>query len=447
MAWKDLRDWMDHLERQGDLVRVGKPVSTRFEIGAYIRKSSDTDGPAFLFENVSGFPGRPVVAGLYGVRRRILDALDCPVERLAHRFMEGVDRPIPARRGEGPAPCQEVVLQGAAVDLDAIPVVTHSEKDGPFITAGVQVAPDPDTGVHGLGIHRMERLGRDRLGLWAPAERRIGRAQIKSNERGRPQPIAVVIGPDPYVELAAAARVPHTQEKYDIAGGLAGAPVELVRCRTVDVWVPANAEMIIEGEIWPGETVQESQFGEFPGCYGGLKQVPVMRVTGVTMRRDAIYHTVLTGFPVTEDHLMNWPAMVAVVWADAIRVAPEVRAVDIRGNYVYEAVVQMRKRHQTEPWNVMSAILSGASHAKYCMVVDEDVDIFNDRDIDWAFCTRVQPDRDVHVFPIMVGAPLDPSAPIVRQTSKMGIDATIPFGADRTPYERVVVPGTEDVSW
>jgi 2,5-furandicarboxylate decarboxylase 1 len=119
----------------------------------------------------------------------------------------------------------------------------------------------------------------------------------------------------------------------------------------------------------------------------------------------------------------------------------------VRGNYVYDTVVKLRKRQQSEPWNVISAVLAGNAQAKYCVVVDEDVDIFDDREVGWAVSTRVQPATDVHIFPVMVGAPLDPSAPLVRQTSKMGIDATRPLGSESLRFEKVIVPGADQVSW
>jgi 2,5-furandicarboxylate decarboxylase 1 len=442
-----MREWMAALQAAGELRVIEEPVSTRHQIAAYVRRSSDVDGPGFLFSNVEGHPGIRVAAGLYGSRRRVCHALGVREREVAEAFLAAIEDPLPAVRREGRGACQEVVWEGAEADLHRLPVVTHSERDAAFITAGVQVAVDPDSGVHGLGIHRMQRFGSDRLGLWAPPERRVGRAVLKSWERGKAQPLAIVLGADPYVALAAVARVPHLVEKYGVAGRLAGQPVELVRAITIDTWVPANAEIVIEGLLHPHQYETESPFGEFTGCYGGSARVPVFTVTAITMRQDPIYHDVLTGFPVTEDHLMNWPAIVAGILRDARSVAPEILAVDVRGNYVYEAVVQMRKRLQHEPWNVMAAVLAGTTQAKYCMVVDPDVDIFNPVDLEWAFCTRVQPATDLHVFPTMVGAPLDPSAPVRRQTGKLGIDATIPLDADPEPYRRVTVPGAEAVRW
>lgn len=446
MYWNDMRAFMDHLAKQGDLVEIDKPVSTEFEIAAYIRKSSDTGGPCFLFNNVTGRDGWRATGSMYSDHRRILGALGVPAEEATRLFLDATHNPVPWEVVTG-GPCKEMIVTGDDVDLGTMPIVRHSEKDGVYITAGVEVARDPDTGVHGLGMHRMEVFGKNRLGLWAPGERRIGRARVKQEERGQRTEIAVVIGPDPCTVLASCSRVPHDQEKYEIAGALLGGPLKLTKCETIDVLVPATAECVIEGYIEPGDVAMESAFGEFPGCYGGRMEVPVMTVTAVTHRRDPIYQTVLTGFPVTEDHLLNWIPMNAVVYEDAKRISPGVIDVTVRGNYVYDTVIKMRKRHETEPWNVMSAVLAGNAQAKYCVVVDEDVDIYDDKQVGWAISTRSQPATDVHIFPVMVGAPLDPSAPLIRQTSKMGTDATRPLGADPVRYEKVVVPGADEITW
>lgn len=446
MYWNDMRHFLAFLEEKGDLVTVTKSVSTEFEIAAYIRRSSDIEGPCFVFNDVTGFPGWRAVGAMYAAPRRILDSLDVSIEEATRHYLKAIQNPTPWDMVDGGA-CKEVVVTGDDLDLNSIPIVKHSQKDGTYITAGVQVARDPDTGVHGLGMHRMELFGDRRLGLWAPGERRIGRARVKQEERGQRLEIAVVIGADPCTTLASCARVPHDQEKYAIAGSLLGQPLKLVKCETIDVLVPANAECVIEGYIEPNDRAQETPFGEFPGCYGGRMEVPVMTVTAITHRRDPIYQTVLTGFPVTEDHLLNWIPMNAVLYEDARRVSPGVIDVTVRGNYVYDAVIKMRKRHETEPWNVMSAVLAGNAQAKYCVVVDDDVNIFDDREVNWAVSTRVQPATDVHIYPVMVGAPLDPSAPLIRQTSKMGIDATKPLGAEALRYEKVTVPGAGEVTW
>ena len=445
--WEDMRGFLDYLEKRGELIRIKKEVDTIFEVAAYIRKSSDVGGPAFLFERVKDFPDWRAVGALYATHGRVALALGTSPEKALARFQEAIENPIEPVLITS-APCQEVVIEGDEVDLFKLPIVKHSEKDaGRYITSAVQIAKDPETGVKGLGMHRMLVKGKDRLGLWAPGERRIGRAFLKCEERGRPLDIAICNGLDPLVVLGSVARVPHDVEKLSIAGGLRGEPVKLVPCKTIDLEVPAHAEVVIEGEVLPGVREREAPFGEFTGCHSYEREAPVVRVRAITMRREPIWQTVLTGMPVTEDHILNWLAVCQVIYQCASYACPEVRGVNVFGNYVYEAVVSIKKRMEGEPYNVIASVLGGPAQAKYCIVVDEDINVFDWRDVEWALCTRVQPHRDVHIFPVMLGAPLDPSAPIPRHTSKLGIDATIPLDADRARFERCRVPGAEEVSW
>jgi UbiD family decarboxylase len=193
----------------------------------------------------------------------------------------------------------------------------------------------------------------------------------------------------------------------------------------------------------------EAPFGEFTGCYGHRTESPVLHVERVTMRRNAIYQDFLTGFPICEDQALMYLPRCSAVYQDAARAHPEVKAVhwQIDTANIWGVVVSIRKRLQSEAWNVISAVLGGPSLVKQCVVVDEDVDVFDPIAVQWALSTRVQPHRDIHVFPTMVGAPLDPSAILIRQTSKVGYDATIPLDEDPAHYERVYVPGEDDVEW
>lgn len=447
--WSDLRECLAALESEGSLVRVPQSTSPTHEIAAYIRKSSDVGGPAFLFPNVEGYDGWRVLGGLYGTIDRVCRTLGGDRVSVPKIFTQAMDHPIsPTLVDDGPV--KEVKLFESDIDLTSLPIVKHSARDGGrFITVGVQIAKDPDTGVKGLGIHRMMLRDEHHLSLMGGNEKRVIRAFLKNEDRGRPQGIAVVIGAAPAVALASTARVPHNVEKLGIAGAIQGRPVELVRCETIDCEVPANAEMVIEGELLPGIRETEGPFGEFTGSYSGETSMPLFKVKAITTRRDPIYQTALTGMPVTEDQGMMWVGRTSGLWKDVERAHPEVTAVNwnVESGNMYEVIVSIRKRMETEAWNVISSVLSGPSLVKYCMVVDDDVDIFDQRQLGWVRATRVQPDRDVHVFPKMVGALLDPSSKLFSQTSKMGVDATIPLDEERWHYEMVTVPGTDEVRW
>ncbi len=449
MAWKDFRHFLQGLEDAGELRRISKEVSPEFEIAAYIRRASDTNGPAFLFDRVQGHPGWTVAAGVYGTYARLALALETDMRSVLDLYGRAVREPIPpVRVGDGPV--KEVVLRAEQVDCTQFPLVRHSECDaGRYITAGVAFARDPDTGVLGLSNQRMQIKGPRRFGISLPAERRIGRAQAKAEDRGEALPVVIALGAGPYVDLGSQAKIPHDEAKLGVAGALAGAPIELVKAETCDVEVPARAEILIEGRILPKVREPEGPFGEVGGTYGLRDNRHVFEATVVTMRRNPIYQTVLTGMPTTENHIMAWPSVVEVARRLAKQACPEVRDVHAIGPY-YMIIVSIKKRLEGEARNVILSVLgptAGAPQAKWAIVVDDDIDVRNWDEVLWALYTRVQPERDVMVFPTMVGAPLDPSAPIYRHTSKIGIDATIPLGADRERYARVLVPGAEDATW
>lgn len=449
MIWKDLREFIQHLENQGELVRVSKEVSTKHEIAAYVRKACNQGGgPAFLFENVAGYPGWRVVAGIFGSRDRVAQALGSTVREAVHEYNRRKKTLLPPRVVDT-APCQEVVWEGEEADLTRLPIVWHAEKDaGPYITVGVQVTRIPETGVRAIGIHRQQVMAKDRLGLWAHSERHIGRAILQAEERGEVLPVATVIGASPVVQMAAIDPAPVDVDEFEIAGALNGEPLELVKCKTIDLEVPAWAEIVIEGEIWPGERATEAPFAEWHGGYGMQRQSPVMRVKAITMRRDAIYQTLLAaGISPNESNFMHWVFMTEAIWKAALAACPEVLGVYLSDN-IAEAVVSIRKRLETEAVNVIYSVLTNVRILKYCTVVDEDIDPYDENRVRWARLTRVQPVRDVYILPVMVGVPLDPSAPYPKQSSKMGVDATRkPLDAPAIQYEEAVVPGVQDVCW
>jgi UbiD family decarboxylase len=445
----DFRAYLQALERARQLVRVDKPVSPELEVAAYVRKSSDSGGPAFLFTNVTGHPGWTLAAGLYGTMARLPVALGCPLGEVVERYGQAVRHPLPPRRVARGA-CQEIVLTGGEADCTALPLVVHSELDaGRYLTAGVMFGRDPETGVLGVGLQRMQLKGPRRFGVNMPAERRVGRAALKAEDRGERFGVAVVLGAGPFVDLGSQAKIPHGQDKLGVAGALAGRPIELVPCRTVDAEVPADAEIVIEGHFLPGIREPEGPFGEVAGTYGLLGNRHVFEVSAITRRADAMYQTALTGMPTTDNHVQAWPAICESIKRLAQLACPEVVDVHAIGPY-YIAVVSIRKRLAYEARNVILSVLgptAGAPQAKYCIVVDPDVNV---RDLDqvlWAVYTRCQPADDVMIFPAMVGAPLDPSAPVHRHSSKMGFDATVPLGESRERYNRVIVPGADQVSW
>lgn len=446
--FEDLRGYLSYLEEKGQLLRVQEEVDPKFEIAAGIRKTSDVAGPALLFEKVKGFPGWRVLGGLFATRKLIALALGIPEDRLLEQYLKLEEKRIaPEIIKTGPA--KEICWKGDQVDLYRLPMVTHSEKDcGPYITIGVQIGKDPDTRIRNVSIHRMLLLGKDRLSLWAPADHHLGRMILKAEEKGKGMEVATAIGVDPAVIIGSQAKVPWGVDEFYVAGGLRGAPVKLVPCETIDVEVPATAEIIIEGVTIPGERVADGPYGEYPGCYSEAKQAPVVKVTAITMRQNPIYQTALTGMPVTENHTLIEYANAAVIYREAQKIIPEVKAVHVTpgGTFRHHVVVSIKKRHEEEARNLIVGLLALGLGLKQVTVVDEDIDVRDPLDVEWALSTRMQPDRDIVIVPRLACSTLDPSAPKPRTTAGWGIDATMPVG-DRERFAKVKVPGVEKVKY
>ena len=446
--FEDLRGYLKHLEEQRQLARVTDEVDVKYEIAAGIRKTSDIEGPALLFENIKGFPGWRVLGGLFATRKLIALGLGVPEDKLLERYLTLEDKRIPpAMVSTGPV--KEIKWTGADVDLHKLPIVTHAGKDiGAYVTIGVQVGKDPDNGARNLSIHRMLLLGKDRLSLWAPPDHHLGRMILKAEEKKRGLEVATAIGVEPAIVIGSQAKVPYGVDEYHVAGGLRGAPVALVRCETIDVEVPAMAEIVIEGVTVPGERVPDGPYGEYPGCYSEAKSAPVLKVTAITMRKNPIYQTALTGMPVTENHTLIEYANAAVIYREAMKIVPEVRDVYVTpgGTFRHHVVVSIKKRHDDEARNLILALLALGIGLKQVTVVDDDIDIRNPAEVEWALSTRMQPDRDLIVIPRLACSTLDPSVPKPRSTAGWGIDATVPVG-DRAKYEKVLIPGVEKIKY
>lgn len=444
MAFKDLREFLDYLKERRDLFVVDREVPTEYEIAAFSRKTSDLDGPALLFTNVKGYE-MPVLGGLYGARRRIAQALGLNEDNLLQEYIKKEKQLLePKLVADGPV--KEVVWKGDDIDLFKLPIITNFEKDaGPYITGGIQIARDPVSGARNCSMHRMLLLDRNHLTVYAPMGRQLGIIISRYEDNDQPTEIATAIGVEPATAIASQCRPPLGTDEMYIAGGMRGEPVELVKCETIDVEVPATAEIVIEGRTIPHRRADDGPFGEYPGTYSWVRQAPVLEVTAITMRQKPIYQNVLTGMPMTENHWMMDLAATAIAYQEAYKICPDIK--DIRmtpgGTSRHHLVVSIKKRHEYEPRNIITALLAANIGAKLVIVVDEDIDIYNPLEVEWAVNTRVQAERDVIILPTMYSPTLDPSAPAPRSSSKMGIDATAPLGK-REEYARVYTPGQDE---
>ena len=446
--YADFRGFLDLLAKKDKLLRVTKEVSTRFEIAAGIRKVSDIDGPALLYEKIKDHPDWQVAAGVYATRKLLALALEVSEEEMLDHYASLEKMSIPPREVES-GPVQEVVITGDDIDLSQLPIPVHSELDvGAYITIGIQFGKDPETGVGNLGCHRMLVMGKNRLSLWAPPDHHIGRFITRAEDSGQGLPVATIIGADPRVVIASQVKAPLGVDEMEIAGGMKGEAIEPVKCKTIPISAPADAEIIIEGVTIPGERIEDGPFAEYTGCYSASKQAPVLEVTAITMRKKPIFNTCLTGMPITENHVLIQLPNSTRVREEVSRIIPDVREVHVTagGTFRHHVVVSIKKRHEQEARNVILGLLATGIGIKHVIVVDEDIDVSDSVDVEWAVSNRMQPDRDIIIVPRLTMSTLDPSVPEARNSAVWGIDATRPMGKSKK-FEKVVVPGVEDIDY
>ncbi len=455
---QNIRSFLAELEARypGDLMRIEREVSPVYEVAAFVRKL-DLLGKhnAVLFEKVKGFE-MPVVTNLLADRRKYALALNLPEEGLSEAIADRMGEKIPPVLLEGAkaevAPVQEVVLTGEGIDLTTLPIITHSEKDdAPYITIGVTVSVDPDTGHRDLGIFRHKLLGPDRLGIYYSWGKHLQYAHNHCEEKNESLPIAIVLGAHPSLHIGAVNPLADTmgEDEYAIVGGLLGEPVELVSCKTVPLEVPADAEIVIEGEILPSVRQTEGPFGEFHQYYGQIVDAPEIKVTAITHRKDALYQNV----GIVVEHLyIQTPLSEGFLISELKKVVPTVRGVSLPNSGVrYVAYVSLEKVNEGDAKNVILAALSMSPYLKFVVVVDPDIDIRNESEVNWAIATRVVADRDIVMIPGARGNRLDPTTYTITRlardgmVTKMGIDATIPMGLPYDYPERLSVPGAEDL--
>ena len=444
---RSLRDWLDHLAARDRLAVLKPNVGLKFEVAAYAKR---LDGlRATVFPKPDGHP-IPVVSGLVSDRGWIAEAMGVePAEMLA-RFQDAAENPVPWQEVSS-APVQEVVhRQGKdqlkdPLDLAKIlPLPTHNEHDGgPYIAAGIMIVRNPKTGKQNVSIHRCQLTGPNRLGVLV-LPRHTFVFQRMAEEAGQPLDAAIVVGVDPLTLLASQAIVPLDHDELEIAGALQQRPLPVVKCVTSDIRVPAEAETVIEGHFLPNVREPEGPFGEFPQYYGERALREVMEIIAVTHRKDAIFHTIVGGG--LEHQLLGAIPKEATLLTHLRRNFPNVLDVHLSPGGVmrFHLYVKIRKTQEGQGKNVILGAFAGYFDLKHVIVVDDDVDIHNPTEVEWAVATRFQADRDLVIVPESQGSKLDPSN---RDGvgAKMGLDATKPFKAPEMTFKRIHVPGEEAI--
>ncbi len=438
-AVTSLRDWLEQMRADGRLATAKPGIPLEFTLAALAKR---LDGEkAVLFPEPGGHP-ISVISGIVSRREWIAEAMGTDGNGLLDRFRDAVLNPLPWNEVAS-APVQEVVHRDAVDLASALPIPTHNEHDnGAYITAGLVIARNPETGDQNVSINRLQVSGPDKLGILI-LPRDLHRFYDAAERKGEALPVAIVIGVDPMTLLSSQAILPINHDELMVAGALMGRPLDVVKCVTNDVRVPAQAEIVIEGRLLPEVREVEGPFGEFPQYYGPAGKRQVVAVDAITHRGKPLFHTIV---PAAMEHLLlgaipREASLIALLQ----RSFPSVLDVHLsRGGVCrYHLAVKIAKRWEGEAKNIIMGAFAGHADIKQVTVVDEDVDVHDPTAVEWAVATRFQAASDLVVVPRAQGSRLDPSA-TDGLVDKMGLDATKPLAGDPFQYTVVHVPGEDD---
>ncbi|MDY6942274.1 MAG: 4-hydroxy-3-polyprenylbenzoate decarboxylase [Pseudomonadota bacterium] len=453
MKYKDLRDFMSRLEQLGELKRISVPVDPNLEMTEICDRVLRDGGPAILFEQPKG-SNIPVLANLFGTQRRVALGMGADDTEALHeigRVLAFLKEPDPPRgvrdawnalpivrkaldmapKTVWRAPCQRVVIEGSEVDLGRLPIQTCWPGDaGPLITWGLVVTRGPEKTRQNLGIYRQQVIGPNRV-IMRWLSHRGGALDFQDWQRahpGEPFPLAVALGADPATILGAVTPVPDTLSEYAFAGLLRGSRTELVKCKGSDLQVPASAEFVLEGHIHPDDTAVEGPFGDHTGYYNETETFPVFTIDRITHREQPIYHSTYTGRPPDEPAILGM-ALNEVFVPILQKQFPEITDFYLppEGCSYRLAVVSMKKQYAGHAKRVMMGVwsfLRQFMYTKIVIVVDEDVNARDWKDVIWALTTRMDPVRDIHLVENSPIDYLDFASPVPGLGGKMGMDAT-----------------------
>lgn len=426
---KDLRYWLECFRKeQNELIVISREVDPKFELAA-IAKQIDV-GPAVLFENVKGSK-IPVLVGLYSTRKRVSRILGADLSRLTFIFEKGLDnrkKPILAQNSSA----REIFIDENIDLLKTLPILWSTPKDaGWYITAGVVLAKDPETGQRNASIHRLQVIDKDRFAICIAKGlgRHLERFFEKAEAKGHPLEVTISIGVEPSVFFGACLNEPLIalgEDEMEIAGGIKGQPIELVAGEKVNVEAFAQSEIILEGEIVPNVRVMEGPFLDSANTYDRPEERPVVRVRSISHRKSPIYQAIVGS---SSEHVMPGSLVREMsVFKVVSRVIPSVKDVFLTpgGCSRLNLIIRMKKEVEGQQRNALIAALSAHHYIKHVVVVDEDIDIYNPHDVEWAIATRFQGHKDLIIIPNTIGPAIDPSS-IEGRTTRVGVDATKPL--------------------
>jgi len=440
----DLREYLEHLENGGLLKRVKKRVNRDWEIAAVCRElffiQSSEDRPGLLFEDVEGFEN-PLAVGILGGSKKIYAAaLGISAENilsdLSEKWAKAVENPI-KHTVVNSGPCKEKILTGKDVDLFSFPHPFWNVglDPGYFLTAPCVFSKEPETEKTNIGCYRIQIKDKNKAGIhFSGSFRHLFKHWTKNKQRGHATPVAIILGADPSILWTAVSGIPEGVDELGVAGRMRGGAVETVKCETVDLEVPASAEIVIEGEIMPNYLEEEGPFGEYTGYMGAVGDSPVIQVSCITHRGMPVYHSFVEGMPPCESSLVrSYGREASVFYHLKKRLGLPVKDVHVTesGGAAAFLIIALEGNNPGLFWEtVWGAWSVQPSLGKWTIVVDGDIDIRNSFQVEWALSYRVRPDRDIFIEKNVPPVPLDPSClkmagELVPQAAKVAVNCMI----------------------
>ena len=464
--YRDFREHLNALEERGKLLRIKREINKDTELMPLVRWQfrglDERDRKAFLFENVVDSHGRrysmPVTVGTLAATTEIYAiGMMCEPDQIHERWARAQLNPVEPVKVQKAA-VHEVVWQGSdlqnghGLDMIPVPISTPGFDNAPYLTSANWITKDIESGIYNIGNYRSQIKSADRTGGFFTSQH-MGQHWRKSKAKGKPLEACIAIGVVPSIAYSATAKIPYDFDEYRLAGGLAGAPIEVVQAKTVDLLVPATAEIIIEGTI-PTDVVEpEGPFGEYPGYMGHRSMSPFLEVSCITHRRDAIYTALMSQFPPSESSKIKHTGTEKIILKFLRNDSGNSAVIDVAlhdevsGSGQAYCVIKMRNATKAEAWRALNASAGfSGSYAKVCVAVDEDVDIHDPAMINWAICYSMRPDEDVA---IAKGKPpgLDPSTyppGMETEEKRPGFTSALLINAVRPwPYTPVSLPKKE----
>ena len=429
-----IRDFIARLRNAGDLLSIRTPLDPKYEISTILSELGKKEGPAILIENVKGYQFQ-VVGNLLGTKKRLSMALGVDPEDLVEASIPKLEKRLPPVLVSDSFQKVVITKKGKIDLLKLLPILTHYSKDsGPYLTSGITSARDPKVGIIGRGLHRMEVRGKDMLGI-SLLNPPLSEIYAQYKKENRKMEVATVMGVDPALLIAAVSKIPRGVDKLSVAGGLKGAPIPMLKAETVDLDIPAHAEIVIEGVIDPKGKERDGMLGESSGYYMSFPKSPTIQVTGITYRKEACFHAIIP-WALEVDHLLSFIHGIDFI-PKMKKDFPSIQKIYMIpktfGSYV---VMSMESDNRGEIRRALTSALS-FTNVKKAVIVDGDVEVEDDHEVEWSIATRFQGERDLIIIPDVRGQPIDPSSKEGFLTTKIGMDATRP---KKDGFEKVDVP-------